>query len=237
MDGLQIDDRPHEKSYFSGGHDKMVAPDKVMTAAYPYEPVDSQPGEPQPSASRLPWRLSVLAYTLVVAGVTLLICGAAFGGALGGVVTSHKHSDSNTPATTTVTATVTNTVSSAPTTQTGLVNNYSPLLPDQVNTTALDCAEQATITSRSDEQYQLNCNINYPDNDLLNFIAYSLDDCIDACSSINTVSGDTQCHGVVFNANLEKSDQQGHGNCWLKSIMANPTTDPQPPSVGAVLLS
>lgn len=139
--------------------------------------------------------------------------------------------------TATVTATVTNTVSTASASPSGLISNYSPLLPEQVNTTVLDCTDKATVTSQSGDQYQLNCNINYPDNDLLNFVAYSVDTCIGACSNFNKAAGKPQCHGVLFNANMQQMSEDGGGNCWLKSVMTNPTVDGLPPSVGAVLLS
>ena len=68
-------------------------------------------------------------------------------------------------------------------------------------------------------------------------MAYTLDACIEACSNMNTIARETQCHGVLFNANLDKGIANNNGNCWLKSLMANPAVDPVPPSVGAVLLS
>ena len=141
-----------------------------------------------------------------------------------------------TSAAATVTMTGTGTAS-ATSTATGAVKNYSPLLPSQVNTTALDCNDQSTMTSTSGEQFQLHCNINYGGNDIVDIIAYTLDACIEACSNMNTIANATTCHGIMFNANMEYVYAEDSGNCWLKSLMADPTTDSLPPSVGAVLLS
>lgn len=91
MDGLQVDESAREKTFVPPEQEKIPAPEKPLPVVYSDESSDTQ--RPQPSSSRLPWGLSVLAYTFFVAGLTFLICGAGFGGALGGVVARHKQSE------------------------------------------------------------------------------------------------------------------------------------------------
>ncbi|KAK4945592.1 hypothetical protein LTR10_015211 [Elasticomyces elasticus] len=260
MDGLQVDTSPREKASAQDTH-KFVAPQTQPAGTYvtsPYTPesngytpapqYESKPSTPDRRRGLLPCGLSLLAYTILVAAVTAIIIGAAVGGGLGGALASKSNkstvgSGTATTATMTVTgagatATMTATgTSSATSTSTGQVKNYAPLLPAQVNTTALDCNDKSTITSATGEQFQLNCNINYGGNDIINIIAYTLDACIEACSNLNTIANATTCHGIMFNGNMEFVVAEDNGNCWLKSLMAAPTTDTLPPSVGAVLLT
>ncbi|KAI1612007.1 hypothetical protein EDD36DRAFT_465854 [Exophiala viscosa] len=262
MDGLEVDTSPREKTSAAQDSHKFVAPQIQPAGTYvssPYSPesnaytpapqYESPPSTPNRRRSLLPCGLSILAYTILVAAVTAVIIGAAVGGGLGGALASKSNksavgsSGSSSTVTMTVTsaaATVTMTgtgTSSATSTATGAVKNYTPLLPSQVNTTALDCNDQSTLTSESGDQFQLNCNMNYGGNDIVDFIAYTLDACIEACSSMNTVANATTCHGVMFNANMETVYAEDSGNCWLKSLMADPVVDTLPPSVGALLIS
>ncbi|KAK5272405.1 hypothetical protein LTR99_001797 [Exophiala xenobiotica] len=253
MDGLQVDDSHREKAYVPNDSNKMLAPHSysidTSTSTSPYQPPHPQtlPTLPTyqsedrtPQRPRMPWGLSLGAYTILIIGITAVIMGAALSGGLGGALAA-KSSDNKSVPTTTVTATVTNaaataTGSSAATASvTGVVRNYSPVLPAQVNTTALDCTDQATITSYSGDSYTLSCNTNYGGNDIMSFIAYTLDTCINACSNMNSIAGTTTCHGIMFNANMEKIYSEDMGNCWLKSLMASASEDGLPPSVGAVL--
>lgn len=53
-------------------------------------------------------------------------------------------------------------------------------------------------------------------------IAYSLDDCIEACSaysSFNERSGDSQlqCKSVSWDRRMEEAMGNNHVNCWLKN--------------------
>ena len=146
--------------------------------------------------------------------------------------------------TATVTATVTagaastaTGTSSSTVSPTAAVKNYTPLLPTQVNTTALDCTDQATVRAQNGDTYTMNCNTNYAGNDIISFISYTLDTCINACSNMNKISGETTCHGVLFNSNMQTIYNQNQGNCWLKSLMAGAQADGLPPSVGAVLVT
>jgi hypothetical protein len=224
---------------------------------------------------RLPFGLSVVAYTAIIITVVAVILGAALGGAIGAVasnkddcsyvcgpsswlfvkdhMTDHARrlssvngtlvpdSGSQAIATTTVFSTVTasSTSTSPPLGSSTLVSNYAPLLPSQVYTAALNCTSGATVITGDGSQFQTNCNTNYAGNDMLQFVAYSLDDCLGACTNLNKISASNTvpCKGVLFNANVAACVSQGGGNCWLKSAMEGAAADILPPSVGAVLLS
>lgn len=139
--------------------------------------------------------------------------------------------------TTTITATVTASSATSTTTTAGLATDYAPLLPTQVSTLQYECDDGALRNSTTGQQFQLNCNKNFPGSDLLNFVAYTLDDCIEACSNYNNINQTTICRGIVFNANMDLITEEYNGNCYLKSSMANAIVDTSPPSVGAVLSS
>jgi hypothetical protein len=115
-----------------------------------------------------------------------------------------------------------------------------PLSPPKVNTTALDCTTGDTVQSWSGQTFQLNCDTNYGGGDVVTVIAYDLDTCVEACSSMNSLasSNDTACYGFVFNSNLEAIYGDQSGNCFLKgAAMTDASVDGLPPSVGAILLT
>ncbi|KAJ4580578.1 hypothetical protein HRR82_004246 [Exophiala dermatitidis] len=246
MDGLQVAQPPRGKAFVPPEHDKFGAnaTPGAVDPGYATE-YTSQVGQHSPPklSYRFPWGLSLFTYTLLIVGITFVICGAGFGGAIGAVAANNKHSEPNTETvfqTTTVTATATASVPTAAvptasaTASAGLVNDYVVLPPDQVNTTTLTCADESTMTTKSGARYQLHCNVDFGNNDILWFISYSLEICLEACSNLNTRTGNATCNGVIYNANV------GHfpaGNCWLKSAMLNPSIEDIPPSVGATLLT
>ncbi|KAK6368111.1 hypothetical protein LTS17_009851 [Exophiala oligosperma] len=257
MDGLQVDDSSREKISASTDSHKMILPQ-----SYPSESSTSQnpqyPTYPQhmqtsplyenpepvrtPEKLQMPWGLSLRGYTFLIIGITAVVMAAALGGGLGGAIAAVANHNSSPTATVTATvtagaaSTATGTASST-VSPTAAVKNYSPLLPTQVNTTALDCDDQATVTAQNGDSYTMNCNTNYAGNDIISFISYTLDTCINACSKMNTIAGDTKCHGVLFNSNMNTIYNEAQGNCWLKSLMAGATTDGLPPSVGAILVT
>ncbi|KAF2824460.1 hypothetical protein CC86DRAFT_384087 [Ophiobolus disseminans] len=68
--------------------------------------------------------------------------------------------------------------------------------------------------------YQYNClaNKNLRDADLTSFTAYTLEQCVDACSQWNAAHGNRGCKGVVISYRVMYKRQTGNGaNCWLKS--------------------
>jgi hypothetical protein len=116
MDGLQVANPSHGSQAVSGrGSDKFPHPDSSTSQTYTYpssttsnqpivsgyqqEPVDAQ-GPPPPihdekpcppdTRYRIPFGLSVIAYTAILSAIILVICGAAFGGAIAAVAGSKE---------------------------------------------------------------------------------------------------------------------------------------------------
>lgn len=53
--------------------------------------------------------------------------------------------------------------------------------------------------------------------DLTGMVAYTLQQCVDACSTYNQVAGNTTCRAVVLISFLRSSYFGNKGaNCWLK---------------------
>lgn len=51
----------------------------------------------------------------------------------------------------------------------------------------------------------------------MSFTAYSLQQCVDACSQYNYRAG-SGCKGIVIQGNVGRSSRLGNGaNCWLKN--------------------
>jgi hypothetical protein len=103
----------------------------------------------------------------------------------------------------------------------------------------LNCTTGSSLYTLDGSQFQLNCNTNYPGNDIGFITAYRLEDCIGACANLNTLTtgSTTPCLGVLFNANMHDLVTKNGGNCWLKSAMKNAQNDTLPPTVGAVLVA
>ncbi len=102
MDGLQIANNSPEKEAVLNNRDTDKYP-HAQTSSYNPSTANSQPLAPDyhqhaspqihddkpltsKSRNRIPFGLSIIAYSLLVAAVILIICGAGFGGALGAVV-------------------------------------------------------------------------------------------------------------------------------------------------------
>jgi hypothetical protein len=111
--------------------------------------------------------------------------------------------------------------------------DYAPVAIRQVDTLALDCPaiDGTTWRNHFNQDYKYTCGVdlgNLPsrDNgnitDIAAIIAYSVEDCIDACSAINfqtylSASADaTTCSSVSFFNQAAAVIGVGNGNCWLK---------------------
>lgn len=140
---------------------------------------------------------------------------------------------------------ITATVTVAPSATANLVsvdfNNYTSPSPTEVNLIYANCPaiNASTILTRLNQQFTVLCNINVNYGNpsvedssksvdtVAGLIAYSLEDCVNACSAYNYFANRngaaTQCHAITINLNL--SEDLGVGgdiNCWLK----NGTTSP-----------
>jgi hypothetical protein len=52
----------------------------------------------------------------------------------------------------------------------------------------------------------------------MGIVAYTLQTCIDACSTMNQLQGSTKCKAVIIGTNMSKDYNHNKGaTCWLKS--------------------
>jgi hypothetical protein len=95
-------------------------------------------------------------------------------------------------------------------------------------------------TSDISGRYRYNCldNTNIPDlPNLVAFTAYSLEQCVDACSQYSAMNNSTSttCKAAVINADFSQRYESANGaNCWLKSGAGDASTG-QPGYTAAVL--
>ena len=99
---------------------------------------------------------------------------------------------------------------SSSTTSSATVTPLSPICP---------AGNGTTYISRESIEYQVICNINFPDNDYPFMLVDSFDSCVQACDSFNTKAGSNKCLAALFVPSrlLDLDD------CYLKSSVNNPT--------------
>lgn len=108
------------------------------------------------------------------------------------------------------------------------LDNVSVPKPNDVNSLALDCPkiDSTTYISRIGQSFQFVCAMDYQGNspaaqrngtvkDLVGLIAYSVDDCIEACSEMNEYLGG--CGAITLKADMSLSVKLFRANCWLKN--------------------
>jgi hypothetical protein len=131
---------------------------------------------------------------------------------------------------TTVTATVTSTLAtSASATPTSGFTNLSVPAPSAVTSLFLDCPAISSTTytaSNSSNIFAITCSIDYvngfPGNkDITDIVAYSLQDCLQACSEL--VGNGIPCVGATFRSDMGAFPV---GNCFLKGSLASSSPAP-----------
>ncbi|MCJ1368647.1 hypothetical protein MMC16_007792, partial [Acarospora aff. strigata] len=128
---------------------------------------------------------------------------------------------SSTPTSTTSTAAA---AATAAATATGtLLKNYTVADPKQVAEVALDCPHRngEKYPTVRGQVYTITCWQGYGDYDLASITAYTLDACIEACSSMNYFQyprngNSTLCTAVAFGTNMSDNLRQ-YANCFLKN--------------------
>ena len=122
-----------------------------------------------------------------------------------------------------------------------LVTNYTVVPPSQVYNVPLDCEKLATsiqttsVQTTSVRRYKIYCGVDFGNalpstqsdsigspllyTNLARVIAYSLNDCLEACSWLNFFATEYWgCHSVYYSSRLHDSLAFGSiGNCWLKN--------------------
>jgi hypothetical protein len=181
----------------------------------------------------------------IAALITAVLVGAAVGGGIGvslkhcdgsqsQACVSHKtcalhynlrsHTDqdlfrdTHQPPSRTVTLT---TPASANTNVAGLLVNYSVAAPSMIANVAFNCKEvdQTLFSSSTGVGFLISCPQTYYHADLVSLIAYTIHDCIEACSALNFWQDKPgYCSRVAWTSYMGMN----HGshprtNCWLKT--------------------
>jgi hypothetical protein len=122
------------------------------------------------------------------------------------------------------------------------VTNYTPTSIRDIDTLALDCPaiDGTTVKNHFNQNFKYICGVdlgNLPSaaggniTDVAAIIAYTIEDCIDACSAITFqtyiqgIKGGPTCSSVSWFADAKSVVGVGNGNCWLKNgTLANGQT-------------
>lgn len=66
----------------------------------------------------------------------------------------------------------------------------------------------------------MHCGVSLVRDDIASILAYTVADCIEACSSINWFYSGTGnqslCTAVAFGSEIDSTYPEQHANCWLK---------------------
>ncbi|KAL8378024.1 hypothetical protein RB595_008628 [Gaeumannomyces hyphopodioides] len=138
------------------------------------------------------------------------------------------------PPSSTSTSTTSSSTSSGPTalsSPSAPLDSYSVAAPRDVERLAWDCPrlDKATVTAFGDARFSLECGRDSQGTGreaagalsvIVAHWAYSLDDCLDSCASMNARSAsarrDLRCRLVVFRNSMKATVDNG-GNCFLKN--------------------
>ncbi|KAF2845681.1 hypothetical protein T440DRAFT_472462 [Plenodomus tracheiphilus IPT5] len=94
---------------------------------------------------------------------------------------------------------------------------YAPLPPTLVPTIDNSCPS-STLSAFNGATYTCTTDSNFFGGDITGIVAYTLQQCIDACTTMNEVSGDKKCVAIALNHDLAAAYRNLKGaNCWLKS--------------------
>ncbi|KAI9722683.1 MAG: hypothetical protein M1812_001614 [Candelaria pacifica] len=234
--GLEVGQQPQlSQSYH--GHGEFYGDRKGYRDEYIHN-------EEPPPPSRTICGLRPATFWLALAlGAVIII--AAVGGGVGGSLAAKRSSSKPTPlpsqsGTQATTVTVlparldtpsTTTTSQATAAATGLLD-YTPPGASNVTTLALDCNTLNNTISRVqvpgiDASFEVRCSNDQrggsPANDagtikdILPLTMYTLQDCMLACVSWNSISGKINCRGVTFGLEMSAQWRRNHSNCWFKN--------------------
>jgi hypothetical protein len=126
------------------------------------------------------------------------------------------------------------------------LTNYTVAPAISVENVFLDCPNIASsqYTTTQNEKFSLYCGSAWVSGleaaqggvvaDMVHIVAYSVQDCLEACSGFNYEqrkwNGTARCRAMNFRANMAEKVEAIGGNCWLKNdtvkdIGAAPTAE------------
>lgn len=126
--------------------------------------------------------------------------------------------------------TVSPTSSAAPNaTSSGMLLNYTPAPLSHISNFSLDCPniDGTNFSPTTNNQlFKMSCFSQYTGATILTALAYSVQDCVNACGSINDNNGTNgkYCQYLVWNAYPGRYQE----NCWLLSASATFLPDSKP---------
>ncbi|KAF2829316.1 hypothetical protein CC86DRAFT_453950 [Ophiobolus disseminans] len=211
-------------------HASLYSPHKEAGGQHIYAGMVPKPSHVCGLRRRTFW--SVLAIVMAV---------AVLGGSVGGSYAVRKK-ECNAPSTLPPTVTVIHTAlvqsSSLPTPASPTASNgpmYTPLAPDIVGLIDNACPTSNTLRSDTDT-YTCYGEQDLPGYDASGLVAYTLQQCIDACSTMNYVAKKTTCRAVLLNNRLSSTYSSNHrANCWLKTVAGSAYLSTQPIGTVAML--
>jgi hypothetical protein len=113
-----------------------------------------------------------------------------------------------------------------PSSTSATANLYVPLPAKDVAFINITCP--VSLISVTGKSFTCFKDKNIRGNDIIGIAAYSWQQCIDACSVMNSVNGKDQCKAAVLGSDLSHAYASNGANCWLKAL-ADPKYD-QPPA-------
>jgi hypothetical protein len=178
-------------------------------------------------------------WILVVIGI--FVVAATIGGSIGGSLavsnkacvtvrkafqsTSNQGRSSLKPATQAVSSIASTTAPPGPIASNGVLTSnstgstaetYVPLAPSAVNLVNITCPH--SLRSYNSEPYDCKEGVYIaPGLDAFLMVAYTLQQCVDACSAVN-VDGHRRCRAVVMASAMSAEYAEYGANCWLKNI-------------------
>ncbi|CAJ0548607.1 Ff.00g022200.m01.CDS01 [Fusarium sp. VM40] len=191
----------------------------------------------QPNGVRLPFGLGVLAFTALVVLCTAIVVGAGVGGGLGAAM-ANKSSDCSTESVPAPSATAEATSCPTPDNTTSSDNDtapYVPRSPSSVQELELKCPskknDETRYKSSKGYEFQWWCGVNAAQGspaegggivaDLAPIIAYTIEDCMEACSAMiqkdEDVGTGVRCSSIVFSKKMSVELENQGANCWLKN--------------------
>ncbi len=105
--------------------------------------------------------------------------------------------------------------------------------PGDVSTLALDCpGRDGEVYSTSytsgaqSSQFAIDCQGDIGGGILVAITAYTFNDCIEACASMNFNANDDACTQIVFHGYMYYHDAPTWQKCWLMNSSAVPPDEP-----------
>ncbi|OCK85502.1 hypothetical protein K432DRAFT_421762 [Lepidopterella palustris CBS 459.81] len=227
-------DRPEVYQYSDGLYPHIPSEQHIVQWVDPEHVVGYQDTEKKPKrvGLRKPkfWLLIVLA--IVVVGA---VVGGAVGGSLAAIRKATKSSSTSSPKITQITTAflTTPTPTPAPTpsaseSSAASATAYSVLAATAISQLPLPACPTDTATvfhpsHNSSASYKPECYLNFSGNDIMGLIAYSFEDCLDACDRLNYYQEHDLCVIAEFTRNMAYSVGAVGLNCYLKQAV-NPQT-------------